>query len=500
MRLPVRGTRASLVRLHAIPRRRLYGDLTARNYAGRVRAWPWIGVIAGFSALLLGASEPTQSGVFTAPPPADRLPVWSPDGASIAFATNRDAAAGGREVELLALGYGQAVHVVTQAGEERRLALLDPLDAFSISPDWRSLGVVGSVQGGYALFTMNLDGSDRRRLADASPLEAPSWAPDAARLAFAGPDATVRVIRSDGTGLVSLGEGVAPLWSPDGSKIAFRSVSPQGLAVMDADGRGRKMLATGVTARPSWSPDSTRIAFHAGEGRISIVEMGSGRRHDLDVNALTNAPPAWSPTGDRIAFVLLEPRKSRIAVVESDGGAPRSLTKAPAGWDATWSPDGTKLAYSDVGACGRSGIHVVDVATTKDVRLTSDCRIFGTPRADGLVGTALVDIVDAGAGNDTVAAKGGDDVVRSGAGRDRVNDGPGRDLILGGPGPDILHGDRLLGGPGRDRLYGTDGWRADINARDGERDWVYCGSPRRDTVIADRFDRVARNCEFVTRK
>jgi RTX calcium-binding nonapeptide repeat (4 copies)/WD40-like Beta Propeller Repeat len=378
--------------------------------------------------------------------------------------------------------------------------LLDRADVFSISPDWRSLGVVGYVEGRYALFTMNLDGSDRRRVADTYPHQLPSWAPDSARLAFAGPDLKVRVIRSDGTGVRTLGDGIAPVWSPDGSRIAFTSVSPQGLGVMDADGAGRKIVATGQASGLSWSPDSTRIAFHAGLGRIAIVEVSSGRRYDLDVTAITNSPPVWSPAGDRIAFVMSEQGKTRIAVIRSDGGHARVITEAPSAFDPNWSPDGTEIAYSDFGACRRHGVHVVNVATAENVRLTSDCRVFGTPRADRIVGTALVDVIDAGAGDDTVTAGRGDDVVLARAGRDVVKDGPGRDLVLGGPGADNLHGDRLLGGPGRDRLTSGSSWRAEINARDGERDWISCGSPRRDTVTADRFDRVARSCEFVTRR
>ena len=59
----------------------------------------------------------------------------------------------------------------------------------------------------------------------------------------------------------------------------------------------------------------------------------------------------------------------------------------------------------------------------------------------------------------------------------------GYDTVTGGPGRD-----RLSGGPGRDRL----------KARDGRRDSVRCGSGR-DRVIADQLDRVAADCERVSR-
>jgi uncharacterized repeat protein (TIGR01451 family) len=109
--------------------------------------------------------------------------------------------------------------------------------------------------------------------------------------------------------------------------------------------------------------------------------------------------------------------------------------------------------------------------------------INGTAHADRITGTAGADRINAGAGNDVVNAGGGNDVVNGGPGNDVLNGGTGNDTITGGPGVD-----RINGGPGNDV----------INARDGARDSVTCGSGR-DTVKADRADRVARDCERVSR-
>ncbi len=48
---------------------------------------------------------------------------------------------------------------------------------------------------------------------------------------------------------------------------------------------------------------------------------------------------------------------------------------------------------------------------------------------------------------------------------------------------------KLRGGAGNDKL----------NARDGERDTVDCGSGRRDVALVDRNDKV-RSCESVKRR
>jgi Ca2+-binding RTX toxin-like protein len=87
--------------------------------------------------------------------------------------------------------------------------------------------------------------------------------------------------------------------------------------------------------------------------------------------------------------------------------------------------------------------------------------------------------------------------------------------VLGGGGDDSLHGsgrgetlvgfgggdeawglggdDALSGGAGNDALLGGAGDDF-VEARDGERDYVWCG-PGDDTVSVDPVDRVTRNCE-----
>jgi len=86
----------------------------------------------------------------------------------------------------------------------------------------------------------------------------------------------------------------------------------------------------------------------------------------------------------------------------------------------------------------------------------------------------------------------GPDVVQGGHGDDRLSGGAGADVLLGGPG-----NDRINGGRGRDRLSGQGGDDI-IRARDGAQDVVSCG-PGRDTVFADRLDKIASGCETVMR-
>jgi Ca2+-binding RTX toxin-like protein len=147
-------------------------------------------------------------------------------------------------------------------------------------------------------------------------------------------------------------------------------------------------------------------------------------------------------------------------------------------------------------------------------------RQFGTAGEDLQLGSRCADTQRGGAGNDTQRGSSGDDRQYAGAGNDTIDGGTGSDLesagdgndlvdgragadsLLGGAGLDVLSGgagsDRLTGGPSRDSLSGGAG-NDTISARDGATDSIQCGTGR-DRVVADRDDRVSRNCESVTRR
>ncbi len=121
-----------------------------------------------------------------------------------------------------------------------------------------------------------------------------------------------------------------------------------------------------------------------------------------------------------------------------------------------------------------------------------DDRLHGVAGNDRLFGSRGRDRISGGSGRDSISAGSSNDRVAGDAGNDRINGNSGSDSLSGNSGRDRITGltgrDRISGGSGNDRL----------DARDGQRDRVNCG-PGRDRVIADRIDRIARNCERVRR-
>lgn len=97
-------------------------------------------------------------------------------------------------------------------------------------------------------------------------------------------------------------------------------------------------------------------------GRVIGLTQSSGTRERA---------PVFSPDGKWIAAITDKSGSQELAIWPADGkGEPRILTSAGAGWifEPTWSPDGTKIAYSDL----TQALFVVDVVTGQRTSIESD--------------------------------------------------------------------------------------------------------------------------------
>lgn len=187
------------------------------------------------------------------------------------------------------------------------------------SPDGARIAFTSERDGGRAVYVMKADGSDVKALTPVTGNSFhPTWSPDGSRIAFVSVrdgNTDVYVRNTDGTGEVRLTSDPAPdkdpAWSPDGAKIAFSSERDGNaeIYVMNADGSGVTRLTTNTTpdGHPAWSPDGTRLAFSS--TRCDGTEPSDDCYPTVFIAGPTGPPveirfaadPAWSYDGRKIA-------------------------------------------------------------------------------------------------------------------------------------------------------------------------------------------------------
>ena len=241
------------------------------------------------------------------------------------------------------------------------------------------------------IYTMNPDGSDRRRITfdggvyvKSVPVEdfykdyytgsgTPRWSPDGSMLAFlhyAVDDTTeIRIVDpfSGRTEVVFADwHGTMISWSPDGKRIAYGD--DRGVWIAFADGTGAQLVTTPTLglwpnlpgfpswiASVKWSPDGTRLAFVestsqgyvAGGRYISTVRINGTDRHVDICRFDTDGRRSgfdWAPDGTTVLCEASEypVYNDGIGSVRPDGTDLRILTE---GHWPVWSPNGSAFLF-----------------------------------------------------------------------------------------------------------------------------------------------------------
>jgi Tol biopolymer transport system component len=243
-----------------------------------------------------------------------------------------------------------------------------------------AFGRFDSALGDFQVFTMLTDGSDVHPLLPGAH-EGPAWSPDNSVISVTSFDdgGFLKVLRPDGTLVRELKAPDATLglgcdnWSPDGKRFVcegWDDAHPDRIGaytVRTSDGGDLKRLTSPADHQHDipggYSPDGRRIAFvHVTdeareEGELWIMDTNGGNAQRAN-EATIGYGVDWSPDGRSIVG---DGGGALLVFDTSDlSRAPRKINVENAwAFGASWSPDGSRLAFSLASASGR----LPDIAT-----------------------------------------------------------------------------------------------------------------------------------------
>jgi len=196
------------------------------------------------------------------------------------------------------------------------------------------------------------------------------------------------VMSPNGSGITqltsSVGDKSHPSWSPDGTKIAFANRDPSDfdpdcddffvmcngeIYVMNADGTGVTRMTNTPTwdeSWPKWTPDGSELTFNRSFGcdptcpprsNSVTLNLASGTERETGLGSIWEA--AWSPDGQRVAYT--RPDEDRyLYTAKTDGSDERIFccTDRPNAWAATpdWSPNGSAIVFWDTRMIARKNL------------------------------------------------------------------------------------------------------------------------------------------------
>lgn len=247
----------------------------------------------------------------------DAVPVWSPDGTRILFASSRNSPPGGLDLDLF----------VMDLNGENLINLTDTPDTIEADPHWVGSTIIfkkevlNNPTYHSEIWIMDEDGTDQTRL-------------------------TSPQIPGVSTGPFRFGD-YDPKISPDGSEVAFyrhrNDVGIFGLGdwdlyVMDIDGTNETEISDNdiVDIMPTWSPDGTQLAFWVltedlkDIGDIYVIDAdGSNRRKvTQEPEFLFEEQPDWYPwastvDSDTLPDIIFS--VELLSVQDTEAPAPSSI-------------------------------------------------------------------------------------------------------------------------------------------------------------------------------
>src|SRR5262249_9571169 len=272
-------------------------------------------------------------------------PMWSPDGSTIFFVSDRN---GPQNVWSLKPAPGAANQKRAPAGDDAR-QITRFKDGRVLWPNISYDGRTIVFERDFGIWTLDT-ASGQTQQVSINRRGAPAAA---------------------GAEHMRLGDQIQELrLSPDGKKIAF-AVRGEIFAASAKDG-GDAARVTNSPANETqiaWAPDSRRLAYVSdrdGAAHIYLYDFANASETQLTKSTLDDAMPHFSPDGKSLAFernarelrlLDLESNQERVLASGTFERMPFASTRS-----FTWSPDGKWIAYASTSAKSFKNVYVVAVS------------------------------------------------------------------------------------------------------------------------------------------
>ncbi len=252
-------------------------------------------------------------------PAWDRDPVWTADGRSLVFASDRD---GGLDLFRV---------LVDGSGDVQRLTTSPEADHEPAPKPDGTIVFVRSTGATAELWEMTPDGAERRIAGAPRGAREPAVSPDGQRIAFVVETENRRTLHvRDGTGasraLHEEHRAERPAWSPDGGRIAFASRGRTGGVWLTPPGGEWIMQASRSAAQASWSPDGERLAlaelpgtdvgYNGDPDRVGDRRAGDAFRDEGELRVIR--APAPPDAGADVLRVALPPDRELLNAAAFD--------------------------------------------------------------------------------------------------------------------------------------------------------------------------------------
>jgi eukaryotic-like serine/threonine-protein kinase len=336
--------------------------------------------------LATGAEQALTTGDAT-----DTSPIWTPDGRSVLFVSDRG---GGRDVYRLRLmrsgapegapermTSGLNAHSISLSKDGKLMAYSSlsfraniwsaPIPAdrvattaeatqltfgsektekLAISPDHQWLAFDSDRSGNADIWKLRLGNAEPQQVTrDPAPEFANDWSPDGTEILYhsirPGTRRDVMSVTADGTRTRIVASTAAEeqhsSWHPDGNRVAFShgesigdfySVYVATRANRESPWGPGRPLTTGIAVDPKWSPDGQSLIYTR-RGALRIVDA-SGANDRPFVSRLDEAGKAvvqyamWAPDGKTVYVKAADDeRKATIWAMPASGGTPRLLMR-----------------------------------------------------------------------------------------------------------------------------------------------------------------------------